>query len=161
MYQAVKNKNITKGQYRLSFITGAYPEGDSLMDLFIHPLNLVHYLFGGVKDVQVLKPSHGSYLVQAKHINDITGQLFFSTEGSWTNPVEELEVYTDQEILRSRGLNYLESEKKPKKIGPIPLEKVIKSNPQKELIVNNQVLYLSRKITLCTSKAIMEKLKPL
>ena len=32
--------------YSLNYLTGAYPEGDTLLDLFIHPLDLVCYLFG-------------------------------------------------------------------------------------------------------------------
>ncbi|MBO7068649.1 MAG: Gfo/Idh/MocA family oxidoreductase, partial [Bacteroidaceae bacterium] len=32
--------------YDLHFLTGNYPEGNALLDLFIHPLDLVTYLFG-------------------------------------------------------------------------------------------------------------------
>ena len=32
--------------YDLHFLTGNYPEGNALIDLFIHPLDLVTFLFG-------------------------------------------------------------------------------------------------------------------
>ena len=35
--------------YHYRFLTGAYPEGDALTDLFIHPLDLVSFLFGEAK----------------------------------------------------------------------------------------------------------------
>ncbi|MBQ2523296.1 MAG: Gfo/Idh/MocA family oxidoreductase, partial [Prevotella sp.] len=32
--------------YDLHYLTGAYPEGNAMLDLYIHPLDLVVYLFG-------------------------------------------------------------------------------------------------------------------
>lgn len=32
--------------YNLKYLTGSYPEGDAMLDLFVHPLDYVTFLFG-------------------------------------------------------------------------------------------------------------------
>ena len=43
--------------YDLHYLTGAYPEGDALLDLYIHPLDLVSFLFGKPEILAYRNPS--------------------------------------------------------------------------------------------------------
>ena len=136
VYQNISKISKKVSQYQLEFVTGAYPEGDSLMDLFIHPVDLINYLFCDVKTLQKLETPSGSYFLQVEHNNGTIGQLSLSTEGSLANPQESLKVTTPKGTYKSKGLLYLELEKKPAKIGNIPIEKILKATPQVDILVN-------------------------
>lgn len=83
--------------YRYVYATGPYPEGDPLLELFIHPLDLVCHLFGRpqVKGAERIVSKNGglTLLLLLKH-NETAGIMELSTNHSWLNPVEELSVNT-------------------------------------------------------------------
>ena len=60
--------------YDLHFLTGAFPEGNALLDLYIHPLDLVCFLFGKPKVVAVQQVGSDSYVLMLRH-HHIVGTL--------------------------------------------------------------------------------------
>ena len=60
--------------YDLHYCTGAYPEGSALLDLYIHPIDLVCHLFGKAEIVSNVKIGSNSILLTLKH-EKITGTL--------------------------------------------------------------------------------------
>lgn len=74
--------------YTMTYHTGAYPEGNSYTDLFIHPVDLTFFLFGDaeLKAVQRIDLNGtASIQIMLRHSNAI-GLLDLSTAYSWSNP---------------------------------------------------------------------------
>ena len=69
--------------YDLHYLMGAYPEGNALLDLYIHPLDLVCYLFGQSEILACQHLAKDSYLLMLSHPH-IVGTLELSTAYSWT-----------------------------------------------------------------------------
>ena len=109
--------------YDLHYCTGAYPEGNSLTDLYIHPIDLVCHLFGKAEVVACEKPSKGSYLLMLKH-KGICGTLELSTDYSWDVAKETLAVNTSSGLYTLDRCQRLTLEPKPAVIAGIPLEKI-------------------------------------
>lgn len=138
VYSTLKQKIKSPQHYSLRFCTGAYPEGDEWMDLFIHPLDLVIYLFGKVSKHQVTQSQNGqTNLLTFEHSNGVKGHIELSTDYSWSCPIEELRVSDASGNYYSSGVNYLELSKRGKSVMGIPLEKVIAKNTQKEILIDN------------------------
>ena len=55
-------KGDSKRHYHYRYLTGLYPEGDTLLDLFIHPLDYVIFLFGEakIKSLDVIRSRDGA-----------------------------------------------------------------------------------------------------
>ena len=109
--------------YDLHYLTGAYPEGDTLLDLFIHPLDLVTFLFGKPEIVACQQVASASYLLMFRH-RHIVGTLELSTDYTWTAAEESLKVCTSNGIYRLSNMDELTFESKPSTILGIPFEKV-------------------------------------
>jgi virulence factor len=122
--------------YSLKYQTGAYPEGDVLLDLFIHPLDLSIYLFGKAQAVSIQKMNRNNscftYLIHLKHENGTTGSLELSTDYSWTGASEQIIVNTAKSIYHSTDISSLSRTRKPAVIAGIPFEKVKSFNPVTE-----------------------------
>ena len=119
-------KRLRKGgllSYDLHYLTGAYPEGDARLDLFIHPLDLVTYLFGPARIVACRKTDEQSYLLMLEH-EGITGTLELSTHHMWTDMQESLTVCTKQGRYELRQLEELTFTPMPTTILGVPMEKV-------------------------------------
>ncbi|MBC6410497.1 MAG: Gfo/Idh/MocA family oxidoreductase [Ekhidna sp.] len=116
--------------YNYRFVTGFYPEGDAYLDLFIHPLSLIAFLFGPVKQCNVLKTETGNaetVFLQLKHENENIGTVELSTDYSWCDAAEKLIINTPKkiyQIIDSEELSYV-----PKQghLLNIPREKIWKS----------------------------------
>ncbi len=108
--------------YDLRYCTGAYPEGNALTDLYIHPLDLVCHLFGKAGIAACQKVSQDSYLLMLRH-KDICGTLELSTAYSWADAREELSVNTGTGLYRLDCMERLTLSLKPAVIAGIPLEK--------------------------------------
>lgn len=96
---SLKKRLKSKSTYNYRFLTGAYPEGDPLLDLFIHPLALVNFLFGNLKTLNILVNSSKTSLtlfLQIEHQNQTKGSLELSTAYSWNTASEFLNVNTEQ-----------------------------------------------------------------
>jgi len=75
-----------------------YPEGNEIYDLFIHPIDLVVFLFGEAKilamhKVKSTKKGGVTYLLMLEHDN-IIGTLELSTLYSWKDASENVRVNT-------------------------------------------------------------------
>lgn len=109
--------------YDLHYCTGAYPEGNALLDLYIHPIDLVCHLFGRAEVVACAKPSKDSYVLMLRH-KDICGTLELSTGYSWDDAKETLAVNTASGLYTLDRCQSLTLEPKPAVIAGIPLEKI-------------------------------------
>ena len=113
--------------YDLHYLTGAYPEGNALLDLYIHPLDLVCFLFGKPEILTSRRVAKDSYILMLQHPH-IVGTLELSTSHTWTSAEESLKVCTPEGIYRLSQMELLTFEPKPSSILGIPYEKVYKHN---------------------------------
>ena len=92
-------KGDSKRHYYYSYLTGLYPEGDSLLNLFIHPLDYATFLFGEakIKSLDVIRSRDGGQtLFLILEHQDIVGMLELSTDYSWQGAQEHLNISTDK-----------------------------------------------------------------
>ena len=113
--------------YDLHYLTGAYPEGNALLNLYIHPLDLVCFLFGTPDIITCQQVSSASYILMLRHPH-IIGTLELSTSYIWTSAEESLKVCTSKGIYRLSQMELLTFEPKHSSILGIPYEKVHKHN---------------------------------
>lgn len=137
--------------YTLSFHTGAYPEGDVFTELFIHPVDLIQYLFGTaeIKSVQRTDRNGATTIQVLLSHGDVKGIVELSTAYAWTNPEESLRVNTSTGEYHLKQMERLFHYPHPKKIAGIPLEKLgfftsteellMERNNFNPLAVNNQL----------------------
>lgn len=109
--------------YDLHYQTGPYPEGDALTELFIHPLDLVTYLFGKPEILACQRVARNSCLLMLRHPR-IAGTLELSTACSWTSAEESLKVCTSRGLYRLAQAEELTFEPFPATFLGIPVEKV-------------------------------------
>ena len=109
--------------YDLHYLTGAYLEGDALLDLYIHPLGLVCHLFGEPEILVCRQVTKGSYLLMLQHPH-IVGTLELSTVYSWTDAEESLKVCTHSGIYHLSQMEKLSFTPSPSTIAGIPMEKL-------------------------------------
>lgn len=72
--------------YHARYLTGAYPEGDALMELFCHPVDNVLQLFGPVQHYHLLQHTRAKGAVHLQLLlqhEKVTGTLELSTCYSW------------------------------------------------------------------------------
>ena len=109
--------------YDLHYLTGAYPDGDALLDLYIHPLDLVTALFGEAEILSCREVAANSYLLMLRH-EQITGTLELSTSYTWTDAEETLKVCTASGVYQLSQMEQLAYTKKQPSFLGIPMEKV-------------------------------------
>ena len=115
--------------YDLHYVTGAYPEGDPLVDLYIHPLDLVCFLFGKAEILSVRRVAGNDYVLMLDH-GGVVGTLELSTGYSWEDARDSLSVRTDAGVYcleQSEDLNFIS---RPSKLMGVPLEKLGASEPK-------------------------------
>ena len=115
--------------YHYRYLTGLYPEGDALLDLFIHPLDYVVFLFGKakLKAMERVEQGGGQTLFLILEHHKVMGVLEVSTDYSWQEAQELLSVNTEQGIYRLNNLERLDFVPKRSAVLGIPLEKVLQS----------------------------------
>lgn len=113
----------TTVSYNLKYLTGAYPEGDALLDLYIHPLDYVTYLFGKANVKCVEKVGDHTLMLLLKHEN-ATGVLELSTGYSWAEAEENLTVNTNNGIYQMEQMENLTFQSKQQLAMGLPLEKI-------------------------------------
>ena len=160
--------------YELHYCTGAYPEGDALTDLYIHPLDLVCHLFGKAEIAACEKTGSNSYLLMLRH-KDVTGTLELSTQYSWTEAFETMKVNTGTGLYTLDNTEKLTLELRPAVIAGIPLEKaglgktgtrvlfernaftpVMKDNPVHTQGFLDEVKYFARRVEGRDAKALSD-----
>lgn len=114
-------KNTKLISYDLHYCTGAYPEGDALTDLFIHPLDLVCHLFGKA-EILLCRKVDGGFLLTLSH-GHISGSLELSTAYSWADAKETLSVNTASGCFMLEGTDSLLFTPRPASAFGMPLEK--------------------------------------
>lgn len=131
--KAINNNAILSYNYR--FVTGPYPEGDKVLDLFIHPIDLVFYLFGEYTIASIQVSKNDTYFIHLSH-NGFIGSIELSTHYSWKNAEENLILNTTDGIYKMENMETLTFEKKSKTILSIPLEKIYKSDEYLQILYN-------------------------
>ena len=134
--------------YDLHYLTGAYPEGNALLDLYIHPLDLVCFLFGQPEILSCRQVTKDSYILMLQHPH-IVGTLELSTAYSWTTAEESLKVCTSKGIYRLSQMESLAFTPNSTPILGFPTEKLRTKNRTVEylfqrnnfnpILENNQV----------------------
>ena len=109
--------------YDFHYLTGNYPEGDALLDLYIHPLDLATFLFGKPEIIACLQVAPASYILMLHH-PQIVGTLELSTACSWTAAEESLKVCTTSGIYRFSQMEELSYERIPSTVLGLPSEKI-------------------------------------
>lgn len=111
--------------YNLRYLTGAYPEGEALLDLFIHPLDCVTLLFGSAKVKWVERVDGHTLYVMLCHTK-AKGVLELSTGYSWNNAKESITVNTRKGVYELQQMDHLVFTPKQRTLMGIPLEKVFR-----------------------------------
>lgn len=109
--------------YDLHYLTGAYPEGDALLDLYIHPIDLATWLFGKAEIVSFLEIDEHSYILMLRH-QHIVGTIELSTCHSWQDARQSLTVHTSSGTYRLNQCEELSFIPKLPVIAGIPIEKI-------------------------------------
>ena len=134
--------------YDLHYCTGAYPEGDAVLDLYIHPLDLVCHLFGEAEVLACSPAGKDSFVLMLKH-KGVTGTLELSTAYSWKDACEVLKVNTGHGLYTLNQMEELTVDIRAGVIAGIPLEKaglgktvhrvLYAHNPFSPVLTENQV----------------------
>ena len=127
-----KRLRIGRGRhYHYRYLTGLYPEGDALLDLFIHPLDYVTFLFGKarVKAAEEMRSKDGTQtlFLMLEH-QGIVGMLELSTDYSWQEAQEQLNISTDKGLYVLNKMEQLDFMPRRSAVLGIPLEKVFPNN---------------------------------
>ena len=131
LWKRLRNEHLVS--YDLHYLTGNYPEGNALLDLYIHPLDLVTYLFSKPEIIACQQVAPASYILMLSHPH-IVGTLELSTAYTWTSAEESLKVCTSKGIYRLSQMEELTFESKPSTIFGIPIEKIRPCNKTVEYI---------------------------
>ena len=120
-----------KRHYHYRYLTGLYSERDTLLDLFIHPLDYVIFLFGEtkIKALDMIRSKDGgqTMFLVLEH-QDITGMLELSTDYSWQEAQEQLNISTDKGQYMLDRMERLDFSSRHSAMFGIPLEKVFRNN---------------------------------
>ena len=124
-------KDDGKRHYHYRYLTGLYPEGDTLLDLFIHPLDYVTFLFGEAKikglDITLSRDGGQTLFLILEH-QDIVGMLELSTDYSWQEAQEQLNISTNKGLYVLNKMEQLDFTPRQSTVLGIPLEKVFPNN---------------------------------
>ncbi|MBQ2200892.1 MAG: Gfo/Idh/MocA family oxidoreductase [Bacteroidaceae bacterium] len=120
--------------YDLHYLTGNYPEGNALLDLYIHPIDLVVYLFGKPEIITYKEMSKDSYILMLQHPH-IVGTLELSSSYSWSNAEETMKVCTQSGVYCLMQMDTLTFSPKPTDIFGVPMEKVMSWHDKKEVLL--------------------------
>lgn len=118
--------------YSCRYVTGRYPEGDPLTDLFIHPLDYVSFLFGDavVQGFEIVRTSGGgvTMMLILKH-RGVSGILELSTSTSWDGAEESLTIRSAKGTYEMKGMETLAFRPHSGTFMGVPLEKVFHRQP--------------------------------
>ena len=123
-----KLKHRLKGErllnYDLHYLTGAYPEGDALLDLYIHPIDLATWLFGKAEIVSYLEIDEHTYILMLRH-QHIVGTIELSTCHCWQDARQSLTVHTRSGSYHLAQCEELSFVSKQSVIAGVPIEKLL------------------------------------
>lgn len=123
--EKLKKEKVISFNYR--YVVGPYPEGDVYWDIFIHPIDYIIYLFGDVELLSKAKTAQRkgeeTILLQVRR-QDIIGNIEISTQYSWNQAEEKLQINTQNGVYLMKNNQSLTYQSKPGVLFSIPLEKV-------------------------------------
>jgi virulence factor len=121
-----KVKQVISYNYR--FCVGAYPEGNAVYDVFIHPVDHVIQLFGkaSVKHITIQSTGSKTSCFLVLDHKGVPGVLELSTNHSWEKPVDEMTITTSSSVITARYPNYVSAVVKPTSVLGIPVEKLLR-----------------------------------
>ena len=122
--------------YDLHYLTGVYPEGDALLDLYIHPLDLVCFLFGKPEILAYRQIAKDSYILMLRHPH-IVGTLGLSTAYSWTDAEDLLKICTCYGSYRLSQMEELSFTPSSRTVSGIPMEKLCPHKTTVEYLYQN------------------------
>lgn len=118
--------------YSLKYLTGLYPEGDALTDLFIHPLDLVCFLFGptSIQGIDIIRSKDGgqTFMLILKH-PQVTGMLELSTSYTWADGCETITVNTEKGVFVLTQMRNLVFKPRYGSVFGVPVEKIVRCSP--------------------------------
>lgn len=110
--------------YDLHYLTGAYPEGNAMLDLYIHPLDLATWLYGKAEIVSYLEIDEHSYILMLRH-QHIVGTIELSTCHCWQDARQSLTVHTRSGSYHLAQCEELSFVPKQTVIAGVPIEKLL------------------------------------
>lgn len=123
--------------YNYRFYSGSYPEGNALYDLFIHPIDTLIYLFGEISEIKVniIKNKKGlNVSLLTEHKSGCKGIADFSCFYSWRKIEENIRVVCEKSYFDANYPLSLTETKLQGSLMGVPLEKVLPSKQEKQLI---------------------------
>ncbi|MDR1437080.1 MAG: Gfo/Idh/MocA family oxidoreductase [Candidatus Symbiothrix sp.] len=134
--QKLKGQHILSYNYRL--LAGPYSGKNIYWDFFIHPIDLLIFLFGDANVISILETTQNegqiSLMLQLKHRMNITGTIEISTQYSSLQPKEELCVNTDKGFFEMKNHQLLTYTGKLDSILPLSEEKMFSYIPEKQYL---------------------------
>jgi len=126
--------------YTYRYCTGPYPEGDALIELFIHPIDNLVQLFGPAQSLQVQKKTGNgvTYQLLIQHTNGVQGMVELSTQYTWNEAIETMEVNGLRGLVQIQHPNQLSVWEKPARILGMPVEKVLQRPAVQKVYLNNR-----------------------
>ncbi|HWK03919.1 MAG TPA: Gfo/Idh/MocA family oxidoreductase [Puia sp.] len=137
----LQKRRFSAATYSYRYLTGQYPEGDPVYELFIHPVDNALQLFGNAKLVSIQKAQSGSLLtwfIHLEHKQGARGVLELSNHYSWSSVREMLEINTEKEILEASYPLRLTGIQKPTVIAGFPSEKFMQRPGLQKIYIDNQ-----------------------
>ncbi len=112
--------------YNYKFLVGAYPEGNAIYDLFIHPIDFVLWLFGNatIEHISVVKENGGkTFFVILTHAG-VKGAIELSTNYSWQRTVDHIVISTSSQTITAHYPDHVSAINKVPLLLNMPLEKI-------------------------------------
>jgi len=129
---AILKKKLEKSSiisYNYRYVTGNYPEGDEVLDLYIHPLDLISHLFGpfeirSISNTNTDGKKNGSSVFLHLQHDGFIGNIEVSTNYMWTLCEESMLINTKSGIYKMENHDSLTFQKKQGTVFSIPIEKL-------------------------------------
>ncbi|MFT3933334.1 MAG: Gfo/Idh/MocA family oxidoreductase [Chitinophagaceae bacterium] len=125
--------------YNYKFYTGRYPEGNSIYNLFIHPIDYVVQLFGKATVEYISLQTNGTaetFFLILNH-NSIKGMLELSTNYNWQQAADEISINTSKKIFSAVYPGHVSAISKPTTLLKIPVEKVFRRPSIQEIFLDH------------------------
>lgn len=123
-----RKKVSRASNYSYQFQFGPYLQGDPYTELFIHALDYCQFLFGAFDLLSFSKQEDNNCItvqLHVKHEKQLSGLIELSTAYSWNDPVDSLQVNTNEESLFIRYPTLIEGTQKPMRLFNIPAERIL------------------------------------
>jgi virulence factor len=126
------NKHLIKQSkkarsYIYQFYFGPYPQGNVFTELFIHAIDYSIFLFGDFEIISntFQKDAQGiSIQLHVKHTNGIAGMIELSTHHCWSDPLENLSIQCEDELLTAKYPLQVTGLQKPARLLNMPAERL-------------------------------------